>query len=527
MTIKSPGFVIPHYKPVIVSSASVSLAENQNIVLSIVAVDPDARATITYSIVGGTDQALFSINSGNGSLAFTVAPNFESPTDSNADNIYQVIVRATSQGETVDQTIAVTITNVNEAPVFTSSATVSVAENQTSVITVHANDPEGLTVTYTIVGGADSAKFSVNSSSGVLTFNTAPNFEAPTDVGGNNVYDVTVRASDGTVTADQAIVVTVTNANEAPTSVSLSASTLAENSAQGTFIGTLSFTDPDAGATGTFSLTNSAGSRFQITGTSLQAGSVSTDFETATSHLITVRFTDQGGLTFDQNFTINISNVNEVTPGSSSFTAGQSGTFVVPAFNTMTVDLRGGGAGGNAISTPGGSVAAATAGQATTVSTLGLSAGGGGAGSGNTGGAAGVASGGNNINTNGNAGGSVAGVVASNTNTGAGAAAPNGGAQVGPTVVTPTGVGANHPGINGNSTGGGGEGNGKGNGSTIAQGMPGGGSGAFVRSIYSAGAISVGASLSYAVAAAVAGGNAGAGSTGGTGAGGALSFTWS
>src|SRR5947209_16078127 len=55
------------------------------------------------------------------------------------------------------------------------------------------------------------------SSTGALSFISAPNFEAPTDVGADNVYNVTVQVSDGSLTDTQAIAVTVTNVNEAPT----------------------------------------------------------------------------------------------------------------------------------------------------------------------------------------------------------------------------------------------------------------------------------------------------------------------
>ena len=51
-------------------------------------------------------------------------------------------------------------------------------------------------VTFSIVGGADQAKFAITSG-GVLSFIAAPNFEAPTDANGDNVYVVTVQASDG------------------------------------------------------------------------------------------------------------------------------------------------------------------------------------------------------------------------------------------------------------------------------------------------------------------------------------------
>ncbi len=52
------------------------------------------------------------------------------------------------------------------------------------------------TRTYSITGGADAARFTINPTTGVLTFVSAPDFEAPTDVGANNVYDVVVRVSD-------------------------------------------------------------------------------------------------------------------------------------------------------------------------------------------------------------------------------------------------------------------------------------------------------------------------------------------
>ena len=82
--------------------------------------------------------------------------------------------------------------------------------------TVVAADPNaGQTLSYSINGGADASKFAINVTTGALAFVTAPNFEAPTDAGGNNVYDVTVQVSDGNGGSDaQAIAVTVTNQNE-------------------------------------------------------------------------------------------------------------------------------------------------------------------------------------------------------------------------------------------------------------------------------------------------------------------------
>ena len=120
--------------------------------------------------------------------------------------------------------VTVTITGTNDAPTITSNgagdtAAISMAENTTAVTAVTATDVDlpAQTLTYSIVpvasgGGADAAKFAIDSSSGTLSFLAAPNFEARADADANNVYDVTVQVSDGNGGTDtQAIAVTVTD----------------------------------------------------------------------------------------------------------------------------------------------------------------------------------------------------------------------------------------------------------------------------------------------------------------------------
>ena len=92
------------------------------------------------------------------------------------------------------------------APTITSSANYSAQENQTSVGTATANE----SVTWSKVSGVDSASVTIISATGVITFNLSPDFEAPTDVGANNVYNLTIRATDTAGnTTDQAIAITV------------------------------------------------------------------------------------------------------------------------------------------------------------------------------------------------------------------------------------------------------------------------------------------------------------------------------
>ena len=114
--------------------------------------------------------------------------------------------------------ISATPTPSLNIPVITSNgggatASISFPENGTAVTTVSATEP-GTTLAYSIAGGADAASFNINSTSGALTFKTAPNFEAPADSDHNNSYIVQVRASDGSHTDDQTITVNVTDVPE-------------------------------------------------------------------------------------------------------------------------------------------------------------------------------------------------------------------------------------------------------------------------------------------------------------------------
>ncbi|GAB1544710.1 hypothetical protein NUACC21_73860 [Scytonema sp. NUACC21] len=102
------------------------------------------------------------------------------------------------------------------------------------------------------------------------------------------------------------------NPNQPPTDISLSYSTVHENSPNGTFIGTLTTTDPDAEQLYTYTLLDDAGGRFAIDGKQLiVANQAKLNYETSSSHNIIVRTTDIGGLTHDESITITINNVPE------------------------------------------------------------------------------------------------------------------------------------------------------------------------------------------------------------------------
>jgi len=207
------------HAPVMTTAAIQTVAENTTAVTTVTATDPDAGQALSYSIIGGADAGKFTIGSNTGALSFITAPNFELPTDAGGNNVYDVTVQVSDgHGGTDSQAIAVTVTNTNDVPTITSNgsgaaASVSVLENSTAVTTVAATDPDaGQTLSYSIIGGADAGKFTIASNTGTLSFITAPNFDLPIDVDGNNVYDVTVQISDGVDGVDtQAIAVKVEN----------------------------------------------------------------------------------------------------------------------------------------------------------------------------------------------------------------------------------------------------------------------------------------------------------------------------
>ena len=206
------------------ATAAVNVGENGTAVTTVTATDSDLDE-LTYSISGGADELLFSIDATSGALTFQSAPDFESPTDADANNTYLVEVTVTDDGTgnlADSQTITVTVTNVNDnAPAIASNgggttAGVSIAEGTAAVTTVAASDADGDTPTYAISGGADELLFSIDATSGALTFQAAPDYEAPADADTNNAYIVEVTATDGTHATTQTITVTVTNMNEAP-----------------------------------------------------------------------------------------------------------------------------------------------------------------------------------------------------------------------------------------------------------------------------------------------------------------------
>ena len=99
-------------------------------------------------------------------------------------------------------------TAVNSAPVITSNATATAAENQNRAIDVDATDADGDTLLYSIEGGPDAASVVINSTTGEVIFVVTPDFET------KNSYRFTVGVSDGTAKVTQDVTVAISDVAE-------------------------------------------------------------------------------------------------------------------------------------------------------------------------------------------------------------------------------------------------------------------------------------------------------------------------
>ncbi len=227
--------------------------------------DPDGGQTLTWTVSAAPSNGSLSGFSTTASAGSNVQPSgvtYEPNTDYSGSDAFDVQVDDGNGGSDV-VTVNVDINNL--APVFNSSSTASFAENGTgTVLDVNADDGgDGANdsgVDYSITGGTDSGEFNINTSTGELSFTSAPDFENPTDSDGQNDYVIDVTADDGASsnnTTTQTITVTVTDVNEPPTISSISDQTIEED---GT-LSSLSFTvdDPETSDLSNLTLSGSSG----------------------------------------------------------------------------------------------------------------------------------------------------------------------------------------------------------------------------------------------------------------------------
>ncbi len=299
------------------TSTSRSIDENTatsvNIGSPVSAIDLDTD-TLVYSL-GGTDAASFDIDTGSGQLKTKAALDHETKSR------YTVTVSVSDGNNGNDSiTVAITVSDVNEAPVFAAENTTrSVDENTASGehigTPVEATDADtNDTLTYTL-GGTDAVSFDIDTGSGQLKTKDALDHETQSS------YTVTVAVSDGNNGNDSiTVAITVSDVNEAPVFAAENTTrSVDENTASGQNIGTpVGATDADTGDILTYTLGGTDAASFDIVSTSGQLQTdAALDYETKTSYTVTVTVTDDSGVS-NASATITVTiNITDVVEGTS------------------------------------------------------------------------------------------------------------------------------------------------------------------------------------------------------------------
>jgi len=260
--------------------------------------DPDGDNLSVYSV---TQPAHGSAANDGGAVTYTPTLNYNG-----ADSFTYTV----SDGTLTDTaTVSITVSPVGDAPAFTGTPITTATEDLAYSYAVVAEDVDaGDTLTITAPISPTWLALTDNGD-GTATLEGTP---TNADVGDHRVK-LLVRDTDG-LTGTQDFTVTVNNANDAPTDISLSNDSVAENEPVSTTVGILTTADQDGGDSHTYALVPGPGDAdnglFVAVGDELKTA-VSLDYETQITYTIRVSSTDAGGLSYAEVFTITVTDVND------------------------------------------------------------------------------------------------------------------------------------------------------------------------------------------------------------------------
>ena len=177
----------------------------------------DGTSTVTWDL-GGDDADQFMLE-GTGMermLKFKSAPDYEAPADANGDNFYEVTVMVEAGTEEGEREVTVKVNDVVELGTLAGDGTHDYAENGTDALgTYTVSNDYGFAITWDL-GGDDADQFMLDGTgmSRTLMFESAPDYEAPADANGDNVYTVTVMVEAGSETAMVEVTIEVADVDE-------------------------------------------------------------------------------------------------------------------------------------------------------------------------------------------------------------------------------------------------------------------------------------------------------------------------
>ena len=303
--------------PVLNGTTTTEYAENETRLVETYVATDEERDLIRWS-VSGVDADDFTITQA-GDLAFASTPNYEDATDSDMDNEYLVTVQASDGNSTTTRVVTVTVTDINEDPVFLEeSADRSVLENTLAGVNVgnpiSAIDPDRDALTYTLLGDIATA-FEIDSSGQLRTKIMIDREKASSYFGQVQIQDGNDADGNPSTAVDDGISVTVTveDVNEPPVVSGTSTIQYAENDTRS--VDTYTADDPESDRI-TWSLSGADADDFEITQGGVLDFAAAPDFESPTDsntnnvYLVNVLAID-GTSTTTYPVTVTVININE------------------------------------------------------------------------------------------------------------------------------------------------------------------------------------------------------------------------
>jgi serralysin len=267
-----------------------------------------------------------------GETSKVITVNVQGDLTSEPNDGFAVTLSSPTNGATISTaTASGTIQNDDFPSITLAVAPANVLEDGTPnllyTFTRTGDTTNALTVNYSITGTADATDYTgatpgtgktiaFTAGSATATLTIDPTADALVELD-ETVILTLATGTDYTIGTTSSITGTITNDdyNGSPTDLNLSNNAIAENQPIGTAIDTLTTTAPDTSNTFTYSLVTGTGDTdnalFTITGNQLQSNGIF-DYETQNSYSIRVKTTDQGGLTFEKQLTIGVTDLNEI-----------------------------------------------------------------------------------------------------------------------------------------------------------------------------------------------------------------------
>lgn len=289
-TLSEAVAVTVNQAPVVSYTTPLSFLRNEAI--ATVIPSSTGAAVVSYTISPSLPQGLsFSYN---GRISGTPTVVSEATT--------YTVTTSTAAGCSSTTTFVLDVSNAVPPSSLSYTPSSQTVRSGTAITEMLPSSSGGAVVSYTISPALPSGII-LNASNGRISGTSTQTLS------GSITYIITATNTGGSTTAEITLIF-----NTAPTGVSLSPATIAENEATGKVVGTLTTTDEDSGDTHTYTLVSGTGStdnaKFTINGNQLKAAE-SFDFETKSSYTVRIKTTDAGGLSFEKAVVITVVDIND------------------------------------------------------------------------------------------------------------------------------------------------------------------------------------------------------------------------